>query len=320
MKTAIIGASMPGLACAYALEQSGISYELFDKQHISGEILHFASALVHPSGSSWFDRFTSDTGIPVRPVAPIRRIIVNTPQGQKEYMGDLGWIMEHGQGKDKVSGQIDALLKQEIRFNTLIDWEFMLKTYDRIAVCGPAGALSGKQGDFISQYPVFIRGIIVLGDFQENTVFVANNLDFCPGGFFYKIPLGKNKAFFALCMTGITPKQLANYWEKLLVLEDMRLEIIESFEYVHEAGYLRSCTGHKTWYAELGTGFHDPFFGSSQISAIESGYLAGLSIATGMDLNRAVLGKPYLNLLSPAVSPLSLLEPNAADPRKELVP
>jgi digeranylgeranylglycerophospholipid reductase len=310
LKTAILGSGLSGLACALALEQNGMEYELFDKMHVYGEHYQYASCTLKDTarGIDWLKQVKSDTGIEIQPLSEVNRIVLHSGDRIHEYAGNFGWLLEHGQGKNALAEQIVCQLTQTPQYSTYADWAYLRKTYDIVVMCGMAGTLSVHTGDWDAYKPVFIRGATVLGSFDEHSISITSNKEYCPDGVLYRIPLSRSKAMLALCLTNITPEELAPHWEAFLKEEDMRLEVIEEFETVHHAGTPRSNSNGNMWFAECGAGFFDPFLGWGPLTSIAEGYRIGSCISKGMDPAAGLRSLPYRKDLTRVLQPLELLK------------
>lgn len=282
MKIAIAGATLSGIACAVSLEQKGLTYDLFDRNHCAGSPFPFTSVWLnnHRDNIDYLKEVQAHTGITLRPLAAVKRLVVTTPEHDREYNGNIGWIMENGQAAGSLIGQIAAQMQGIAQCSMAVDLDYMTSEYQAVAACEAAGDLSGKNGSWISQGALRIRGMIVLGNFDANTVYLRSNMTYCPGGLVYMIPFREKRMCIALCIPNATSNQADRYWNTFLHEAHIRWKAIEAFEYVHQIGRLaKAAKQPPLFYAESGSGWYDPFMGWGQAEAIINGFKTGLAIA-----------------------------------------
>ncbi|MCL6459176.1 MAG: NAD(P)-binding protein [Gorillibacterium sp.] len=277
MKTAIIGATPSGLACAISLERNGLDYDLFERLHRIGDPFHYASVWLtdHREETDWLKRVEADTGIAIHPLAAVERIIVTTPDKEEEYSGALGWIIENGQADSSLTSQLAAQIKGKVHHSTAPDLNYIKDTYDVVVACESAGVLSSKNDNWNKELILNVRGMTVLGSFDQHTVYIRCNLEYCPDGVLYMIPLSAKKLSISLCIPNATSNQLDAYWNEFLAQEEIRWKTVEAFEFLHQVGQPATEIQDQLFFAENGSGFYDPFFGWGQATAIAEGYKAG---------------------------------------------
>jgi hypothetical protein len=299
VRTAIKGATPSGLACAAALERSGMEYELFDRQHEVGSPFHYGSVWLTDSrtGLDPLQWINSAVGYSLIPAAPVHHLLVRTPQKERRYAGELGWIMASSQMAGSLERQMANRLHHPFQMAAAPDSDFLAEHFDQVVHCGRAGVASAKNGIWQMERLVRVRGMTALGDFDPNTVYIHSNFDYCPNGVLYMIPLSTATISLALCVPGATSNQMDAYWNDMLVEEHIRWKGLEAFQYTHSVGYPSGFQQGKFSFAEMGSGFADLFLGVGQAAAIAEGYKTGLALAGKLDDNMRQLltyeeGKP----------------------------
>lgn len=285
MRTAIIGATPSGLACAAALERSGQEYELFDRLHEVGSPFHYGSVWLTDGRTDrdplhWIE---SAADIVITPAAPVRHLIVRSPDKETRYTGELGWIVASSQMAGSLERQMAGLLTRPMNLATAPDTGFLAERFDHVVHCGKPGAASARSGVWQLERLVRVRGMTALGDFDPQTVYIHSNFSYCPGGVLYMIPLSTATISLALCVPGASANQLDAYWNNMLIEEHVRWKGLEAFQYTHSVGYSTPSQQSKHRFAESGSGFSDVFLGFGQAAAIAEGYKTGLDIAGKLD-------------------------------------
>jgi len=288
VRTAIIGATPSGLACAAALERSGQEYELFDRLHEVGSPFHYGAVWLTDGRIAcdplhWIE---NATGIAITPASPLRHLIVRTPEKEVRYSGELGWIVASSQMAGSLERQMAQLLSKPLHLAVAPDTGYLADRFDHVVHCGQAGAASERSGVWQLKRRVRVRGMTALGDFDPNTVYIHSNFSYCPGGVLYMIPLSTATISLALCVPGATANQLDAFWNNMLVEEHVRWKGLEAFQYTHSVGYPSPLQRGKHHFAETGSGFSDLFLGFGQAAAIAEGYKTGLDIAGQLDENK----------------------------------
>jgi len=287
MKVAIIGAGLAGLACALTLEKEGVAFDIFERRSMCGELFHHTSAMLQIMNRPVKDplqHLSEQYDLNIAPITPIKRIVMRTPLKESTVRGrNLGYFFMRGQQEGSIEQQLHGKLKTPVQFNTHADWRTLSEQYDYVVVCDGQGRITKELGCWNDTFRSWVKGATILGEFDQNTLIMWLNTNYCKSGYAYLTSYNKNKAFIALVVPNCDQQELSYYWNLFLKLENIRFEVAETFEVNHSAGHVFPHQVNNILFAGLAGGFQDPFLGFGQFASLSTGAIAGRSISRQQD-------------------------------------
>ncbi|GAE87066.1 NAD(P)/FAD-dependent oxidoreductase [Acetivibrio straminisolvens] len=290
MKVAIIGGGLAGLSCAYELERHGIKPVIFQRNGYIGDQYSHVSALLeiqHRPIKDAIKYIKKNFNISITPINRVNNLTHISPNKKTVIKGDFGFFLKRGKDKDSLPLQLFSHLKSsEIKFNTYGDIEPLAKEFDYVVVANGNTVFTNQLGCWYPTIKTYIRGGIILGDFDPNTLVMWINKDYCKNGYAYLTPFSNKKASVILVVTDVNEKEIDHYWKDFLNYENINYTIIEEFKQAHDTGFAYPHKVDNIYFAGNSGGAIDPFLGFGQLNSIEMGVMAARSIAKGLDYER----------------------------------
>ncbi|MFW5787330.1 MAG: NAD(P)-binding protein [Halanaerobiales bacterium] len=289
MEIAIIGAGLSGLACALRLEKDGIIPVIFEKRNevgdrfINGEIL--LAPLSFPIDDT-MQYLSRKYNIHLNPLSPINKLIIYSKNKQAEITGHLGFTNIRGRHYQAWEKQLARSLKSNIIFNSNYSYQDIYPSFDRIMIATGDAAYAEKINNFYTELSVCLKGAIIKGKFELDTVRAWINRDISPGGYGYLIPIASDKANIVIGLPQRKNKADPDprpYWENFLPAVykaiDQDFEITSHF---HIKDYM---IGHcyrpqlaNTYFIGNNFGAIMPFLGFGQFPSLLTGIYAAIDI------------------------------------------
>jgi digeranylgeranylglycerophospholipid reductase len=287
MNVAIIGAGLAGLSCAHELERHGLHPVVFERNSFIGEAYPHVSAtleiVTRPIKDS-LDHFRS-LGIEIRPLDYCKKIVHHSPHATTIIKGNLGYFFRRDQTVDDLKVQIHSTLRNtKILFNELADFRTLEKEYDYVVIANGDSNFTEELGCWHDRVTTFVRGAIILGEFDPNALIIWLNKDYCKDGYAYLTPFNRKQASIALIATDVSEKEIDPYWDLFWHSTEMRqYTIVEEFKLEHKSATVYPYRVGNVLFAGDAAGIIDPFLGFGSLSAITMGVMAARAIAEGSD-------------------------------------
>ncbi len=293
MKVAIVGAGLSGLSCAHELERHGISPDIFEIRSKSGELFPHVSAMmelfIRPEGDPvrYLER---EFNIKLNPLAKMNKVKMCMPGITREVKGNLGHFFLRGHQQGSVETQLSSMVKSKVHYNVKADYEELSREYDYVVVCTGNYHEAKTLGLWDDLFHSVLRGAVVLGEFDVNTLIMWFNKKYNDTGYAYLTPFSSDMASIVLIVRNIGPEEMDDYWHMFWENEnfDKHFKIIESFTLEHTAGLVCPHQLNNILLAGNAGGFLEPFLGFGQIAAIRTGVYAAQAIAQGKDYEKLV--------------------------------
>lgn len=287
MDIAIIGAGLAGLSCAHELEKYGISPVIYERNSFIGEPhLHVSAILeiIHRPIKDSVKYFKKDFGIDIQPLNTLNRVIHNSPNKVTEIKGNLGYFFSRSKEPNDVKNQMYSKLRNtRVLFNEYGDYQLLSEKYDYLIIANGNIDFTNELGCWKQWLNTYVRGAIVLGDFDPNTLIVWLNKDYCKNGYAYLTPFDNKRASMIIIVTDVDEREVDRYWELFLYTENIKYTIIEEFKLHHSSGYVYPHRIGNMFLAGDAGGVIDPFPGFGQMSSITMGVMAARAIVEGKD-------------------------------------
>lgn len=292
MKVAIIGAGLSGLACAHELEKHGVEPTIFEKNDFIGDQYSHIGGLLkiqHRPIKDAIKYFKKNLDINITPVNTINNLTHYSPNKKTVIKGNLGYFTKRGREKDALFSQIHSQLKNPIiHFNTLGDYQPLSNEFDFVVIANGTAAYAKELGCWHETIKTYIKGAIVLGNFDPNTLIMWINKKYCKNGYAYLTPYNNKKASIILVVSDVNANEVDYFWELFLYHENLKYTIIEEFKQKHETGYVYPYTVDNIYLTGNAGGSIDPFLGFGQLSSITMGVMAAKSIVLGQNYEKSI--------------------------------
>lgn len=299
MKVAIIGAGVSGLSCAHKLESYGIKPVIYEKNDYIGEMHPHVSGdlkIVHrPIKDSI--TYYKKLGIKLKPLNKINKIIHYSPNRKTVIHGELGYLYRRGIEGDSIKNQILSQLKKpKIIFNKFADYENLSKEYDYVVIGTGNSNFTEEIGSWQQWVTTYVRGAVVLGEFDPNALIVWINKDYCKNGYVYLTPFNSQRASLVAITTDVSESQIDWFWQDFLYTENIKYKIVEEFKLQHKTGYAYPHKVNNIFFVGNAGGSIDPFLGFGVMNSITTGIMAGRSIAIGKNYEKLIKNRVEHNL------------------------
>jgi len=291
LRVAVIGAGPSGLACALELERHGVCPDIFERNNIVGFAVPMTQVLLELFGRPQRDqlRYLSDNfNISVKPLVRLRKVTIRTPGRTARIGGNLGYILERGQGENSLEVQLSKKLTAKIKFDIQAEYKSLAGEYDYVVVADgtPAAAMDLKTWE--TSINAWVKGAIVLGRFNAESAAIYLNTVYARHGYGYLAPFSQERALLMLSVPDISRSETSDYWNTFLERENILPEIVETFEMNHVSGLSTRQRVDNILLVGNSGGFNDSFLGLGLVTGMVSGVLAGRAIARGLDYERLV--------------------------------
>ena len=292
MRVAIIGSGVAGLSCALELERLGITPVIFEKNSYIGDQISHISALLtvqHRPIRNAISYLKNKLNISLAPVNIINNLTHFSPHKTTVIKGDFGYFIRRGKENDSLINQFHSQLKNtSVTFNTFADYEPLSKEYDYVVIADGTSSFTKELGCWHDMVTTYVRGAIVLGDFDPNTLVMWINKDYCKNGYAYMTPFNNKKASIILVVTDANEKEVDHFWELFLYYENIKYTIVEEYKLAHDTGLVYPHKVDNIYFAGNSGGAIDPFLGFGQLSSIIMGVMAARSIVNGADYEKLI--------------------------------
>ncbi|MQL51731.1 FAD-dependent oxidoreductase [Desulfofundulus thermobenzoicus] len=284
MRIAIIGAGVSGLACALELERHGITPAIFEQRNRSGEVFAHVAGILQLMNRPIKDQISylyRRLKLPLRPLAPLKRIIMHTPNTTGSITGRLGYLFLRGQDEGSMESQLFNLLRTPVFYNHYADWREMARHYDYVVVADGTQQVPRTLGCWQDILNTWVRGATVLGHFDPHTLTMWLNTKYCRSNYAYLTPFNRHRASLVLITTDSYPDEIEKKWRLFWEVEGFDYQVVENFSLQHVSGYCYPPQAGNVLLAGNAGGFLEPFLGFGLMAAIRSGIYAARALARG---------------------------------------
>lgn len=170
--------------------------------------------------------------------------------------------------------------------STVGDYKLLSKEYDYVVIANGDVNFTKELGCWFEWVNTSVRGAVVLGDFDPNTLTVWVNKKYCKYGYAYLTPYNNRKASLNLVVTDVNLEEVDRYWELFIYTENIKYKIVEEFKDKHISGHVYPHRVGNLFLAGNAGGMLDPFLGFGVVSSIVSGVMAARSIVRNKDYEK----------------------------------
>jgi len=291
LRVAIIGAGPSGLACALELERRGIYPDIFERSSKVGYAVPRVEILLQLFQRPQRDQLHylfNNFGVKFEPLAMVQNYVMRSMRHIVPIRGRLGYLVERGQSRNAVEVQLAGNLRSKIKFNTHAGYRALAGDYDYVVVAAGNHVAADELNTWENTITAWVKGAIVLGQFDPKAAIVYFNTDFAKHGFGSLKPFNNKQALLALQVPYINHSELNYYWNKFMDIEKFRPEIIETFELHYTGGVTSRQQVDNILLTGNSGGFTDNFLGLGLLPGMISGGLAGKAIAEGLNYEQLV--------------------------------
>jgi len=294
MRVAIIGAGMAGLYCAHELERLGIKPEVYEKNSFIGESINHVTGVLdisHRPISDIVKYMSKSHHIDIQPLRTIDTLEHHSPNVTTTLKGNFGYFFKYSKDADSLKCQIYGKLKRtSFHMNEVGDYLELSKKYDYVVVATGNSGYAEEAGVWQDWLGTYVRGAIILGDFDPGKLVVWINKDYCKNGYVYMTPFDRHRASIVVITTGVNEKEVDRYWELFLYGESIKNPIIEEFTLAHKSGFVYPHKLGNVFFIGNAGGGVEPFLGFGHLNASVMGVSAARTIALGWDFEKQIKG------------------------------
>jgi flavin-dependent dehydrogenase len=217
---------------------------------------------------------------------------MRTPGRVAEVTGNLGYLVERGQGDNALEVQLAQNLHTNIKFDIEADYRTLSSDYDFVVMADGSSRTAVDYKIWETVMSAWVRGAVILGGFNPGEATIFFDTVYARHGYAFLVPFSRERAVIMLSVPDIGRAQLDGFWEKFVQKEKLDLKIVQTFEMQHTSGVASRQLMENILLTGNAGGFTDSLLGLGLVMGITSGVMAGRAIAEGLDYERMV--KPMI--------------------------
>lgn len=292
MKVAIIGAGLAGLYCAHELERLGVGPDIYEMRSYVGEPINHVTAVLditHRPIKDMIRYYKKELSIDITPYNTVRSMEHHAPNKTTTIYGHFGYLFKYTKDPDSLKLQLYGKLKKSrLFFNEFGDYEKLSKKYDYVVIANGTSAYAEELGCWQNWITTYVRGAVILGNFDPTRLIVWINKDYTKNGYAYLTAFDNKKASIVLITSEVNEKEIDRYWELFLYTENIKYPIVEEFKLAHTSGFVfPHRLGNLFFIGNAGGGI-EPFLGFGHFNAAVMGVGAARSIVLGKDYEKQI--------------------------------
>lgn len=292
MKIAIIGAGLAGLYCAHELERLGVKPVIFEKNGFIGEEINHVTGVLniaHRPIKDMIKYLKNDLDIDIHPSGTINVLEHIAPNKRTTIRGFYGYFFKYSKDADSLKLQVfDKLKKTKVYLSEVGDYETLSKEFDYVVVANGNSSYAQELGLWQDWLNAYVRGAVILGDFDPTRLVMWINKEYCKNGYAYMTPFDEHRATIVLITTDVNEKEIDRYWELFLYGENIKNPIVEEFTLMHKSGLVYPhVIGNLIFIGNAGGGV-EPFLGFGHLNAATMAAAAARTIVLGLDFEKQI--------------------------------
>lgn len=278
MRVAIIGAGVAGLSCAHELEKYGVEPIIFERNSFIGEQYQHVGVLLEIINRPIKDgiKYIKEKfDIEIQSINTVEQLLLHSPNSTATVKGNLGYFIKRGFDSSDIKMQLySKLRKTQILFEENADYAALTNKFDFVVIATGTPDFANEIGCWQQWFNGYIRGAMVLGDFDPNTLIMWMNRDYAKAGFAYLCPFDNKSASIILVLSDVTKKEAGYYWDLFLYTENIKYTIVEGFIQEHPGGYVYPHKVGNMYFVGNAGGALDTFIGFGVFNSIAMGVMA----------------------------------------------
>ncbi|MFZ5353790.1 MAG: NAD(P)-binding protein [Bacillota bacterium] len=300
MKVGIIGAGLSGLYCAIELERLGVKPVIYERNSYIGEPFSHVTAILNITHRPIKDLLVyikKEMNVDVRAHNVLNSLVHNGPNITSTYKGSFGYLFKYSKDPDSLKNQLYSMLrKTEVRFNEAVDCMELSRKYDYVVIADGTYQTPNELGCWQQWLKAYVRGAVVLGDFDPTALIMWINKDYAKNGYVYLTPFDSKKASLVLIATDVNQKEIDRYWELFLYTENIKYTMVEEFKLEHRSGYVYPHIVDNMILIGNAGGGVEPFLGFGHLNAVTMAFAAARYIVKGKNYEKQIKGIMDRNL------------------------
>lgn len=290
MKVAIIGAGMAGLYCAHELERLGIKPVVYERNGYIGEVMNHVTgvlSITHRPIRDMIQFMSKSHHIDIHPLAPIHTLEHHSPNVTTTINGFYGYLFKYSKDADSLKNQVYGKLRNtKFHLSEVGDYLKLSEKYDYVVVANGNSGYAEEAGVWQDWVKTYVRGAVILGDFDPYRLTMWINRDYFKNGYAYMTPFDRHRASIVVITTDVNEKEIDRYWELFIYGESIKNPIVEEFTMVHKSGFVYPHQlGNILFIGNAGGGV-EPFLGFGHINASVMAVSAARTIALGWSFEK----------------------------------
>jgi flavin-dependent dehydrogenase len=270
----------------------GVKPVIFEKNSYIGEAINHVTGVLdisHRPIPDIIKYMSKNHHIDIQPLAPIKVLEHHSPNVTTTLRGFFGYHFKYSKDADSLKCQIYGKLNNtKLYLGEVGDYIKLSEKFDYVVVASGNSGFAEEAGIWQEWLRTYVRGAVILGDFDPNKLTVWINKDYCKNGYVYMTPFDRHRASLIIITTEVNEKEVDKYWELFLYGESIKNPIVEEFTLSHTSGFVYPHQIGNTFFIGNAGGGVEPFLGFGHLNASIMAVAAARSIVLGWSFEKQV--------------------------------